>query len=1325
VQPSWVLRGCAHVSIDGERIDRALLHRVRPKPGRTVTIATVPRFGGGKKNPLRFLLQLAVAAASFIVPALLPLAGVTLFGGLVSASSLVGAAIFGIGSLLVNAFIPAQAPKLKELNGTAGRDSPALAIQGIRNQANPYGVVPRLYGKLRITPYFGAKTFTEIRGKDTWLRCLFDLGHGPLKLSDFRIGQTAIDAFEDVRYEAREGWPDDPPLTLYTRVPEEEPLSIKLATGDWAQRTTEPDADEISIDITFPTGLAAFDTSGDQQPLTVQLDIEYRTRDTGGGPGPWIPVTQPAAFGARLTTTLARPQASQGIGKHNEGQSVHTTRTYRVSLDEVTGRIALVSGSATVGNPSKHKPVARVAVSSNPAVAYQLTDERGAEFTGPGYFAPALVGDKVQVGAGTITPPAFTATDNSTAAVRRNKAFKVERGQYDVRVKRVTFESTDPTVFHQSFWTALRSFTDEAPVQAKGHALVALEIRATDQLNGIVDQFNCIAEAILWDYDAQSDSWIERTTSNAAAAYRDILMGSANQRPVGGSRLHWAELEAWAVESRAAGREFNAYLDFRQSAFEALRLVAGAARADFAMRDGKYSVVRDTLQSVPAQHITPRNSWGFRWRREFPDMPHAFRIAFRNREKDWLLDERIVPFDGWTELTATKFTDLEFIGITDPAQIFLEARYRQADAKLRATTYWGNLDFEHLVARHGSLVKVTHDVILVGIKAGRIRTLTLDGANNVLGFASDELLPMEPGKSYGVSIRTHLDCKVTRPLQLSVGENSSVTFATPISAAEAAAVGLEAAEMHRDRTLFGFGELGNETIECLVKRVVAGPDFTARLELKPYNPAVLAADAQPIPAFTSRITLPSQFDFRAPEAPQVESVRSDEAVLARQPDGSFESRIQLVLARKATARPPAARLTVRFRRTDAPQGAWSAMAPFPGDATIVWAAPVDDGVTYDVQLQAEAADGSRSDWTPLNAHRVVGKSTPPPDVPELAVEGFAGGRRLVWPYPGPPRDFAGFRVKHQTGESRNWDSAAAAHEHLVTENLFPIDGFSGTRTFLVKAVDAAGNESANAAAAVVGLGDPEIGNIVKDRDYKAEGWPGVLTNGTVFGGNLRAADTGTLFWTGLPASLFWTGNPNAVFWSAVYLEMRYTATFTPDLGDLPARLRLRSSVAAQVTWRLDYRQLGSAAPFWSGVAAQPFWSADAALFWQADPAFMPFPGDIDAQAVAYEFRIVTDGGTVQGEVTQFTIELDVADDEETIDNFVLPAAGARLPLSKSWREIHNVQITLEDDGGAAVTARWLDKETFGPLVRAFDIANAGAAGRIDARVVGVPKGAML
>jgi hypothetical protein len=81
VEPPVHLARLIHVAIGDLYIPRDNWHLVRPKPGTIVTIRVAPGMGGGKKNPLRFILMLVVLAASFALPALFPLTAATAFLG--------------------------------------------------------------------------------------------------------------------------------------------------------------------------------------------------------------------------------------------------------------------------------------------------------------------------------------------------------------------------------------------------------------------------------------------------------------------------------------------------------------------------------------------------------------------------------------------------------------------------------------------------------------------------------------------------------------------------------------------------------------------------------------------------------------------------------------------------------------------------------------------------------------------------------------------------------------------------------------------------------------------------------------------------------------------------------------------------------------------------------------------------------------------------------------------------------------------------------------------------------------------------------------------
>ena len=210
-QPDPFLRSHAHVFIGDYYIPEDNWRLVRPKAGARITIRMVPQGGGGGKGILRIFLLLAVVAASFIIPGLLPagIAGIAVLGtgataltvgGLVSAGTLI------LGGLLVNFIAPPPQPSLDSLSGNNKKESPTLFIKGTRNQFNPFGVVPRVLGKVRMTPPYAVLPFTETQGTDQYVRMIFTYGYGPLVITQPKIGETDLSDYEGVETEFRRGY---------------------------------------------------------------------------------------------------------------------------------------------------------------------------------------------------------------------------------------------------------------------------------------------------------------------------------------------------------------------------------------------------------------------------------------------------------------------------------------------------------------------------------------------------------------------------------------------------------------------------------------------------------------------------------------------------------------------------------------------------------------------------------------------------------------------------------------------------------------------------------------------------------------------------------------------------------------------------------------------------------------------------------------------------------------------------------------------------------------------------------------------------------------
>ena len=377
-----------------------------------------------------------------------------------------------------------------------------------------------------------------------------------------------------------------------------------------------------------------------------------------------------------------------------------------------------------------------------------------------------------------------------------------------------------------------------------------------------------------------------RETANPASIYREVLQGKANARALDDNRLDLPVIQEWHGDCVAAGREFNYVVDSQLSVHDLLADIAAAGRASPAVIDGKWRVVQDKPQSVPAQHFTPRNSFGFQSQKAFPELPHGFRVKFINRNNDWQADERIVYDDGYTAANATKFEGLDLVGITDPAQAWKDGRYHIATARLRPETFSFNTDIEHIVCTRGDLIRLTHDVLLVGLGSARIKTFADDG-DNITAITVDDTFTMEDGKSYAARIRKANGASLVCAINTVPGDTRTLTLTETLPLAEAPGVG----------DLVLFGETGKESIECIVKSIEPQSDLTARITCVDAAPAVHTADTGVIPSYESHVTVPA--DLKRPPAPVVVSVQTGEEALIRNPDGSFSATIMMTLAAPA------------------------------------------------------------------------------------------------------------------------------------------------------------------------------------------------------------------------------------------------------------------------------------------------------------------------------------------------------------------------------------------------------------------------------------------
>lgn len=995
VQPDPVLARYAHVFIEDRYVAPELWARTVPQPGRQVFIRVVPS-GGDGKNPLAVVLQIAViAAAAWAGPAAaqgLGLAGVeagtgamayTTAGKFVAAG--VSAAVGIAGGLAVNAIAPP--PRQSLWLGDSGPASRTLSIAGARNQATPYQRIPQILGRHLVVPGYAGPPYTELVGQDQYLRLLFLIGYGPLQLSDHKIGETSLFDYSDVEIEVRQGYPDDEPITLYPNTVSETAVGSTLSeAAGWIQQTTLPDVDEIAVEILFPAGLVEFQSDGDREQRTVDFEIEYAP----AGSGSWTQARPQITTGVKVHTAGRAPGHEAG---GDQGDAYDLERASLLYIHGITGRFGLATNEtgrysfsapgppAVPGAPNNCYPICSYRQTGTDRAIHSLTDLRPAALTdgAAGNYATTInaVDDyKIDIAAGF-----FDAIDNvasvtakTTSAVRYGVPIVVDRGQYDVRVRRITPDSDSDQVFDEATWSVLRNIDYTDPIALDGAAAVALRIKATDQLSGIIDQYNCIAASILLDWIGTG--WVEQVTSNNAALYRHVFQGPAMKKPQPDSRLDLLELQEWAEECDAKGYRYNAVIDYETTPHELARNIAAVGRAAYAMKDSQYSVVRDSQAMIDRgyrQWLTPRNSWDVQGEKSFDDI-HGLRVRYVNAALGYRQDQITVYRDGYDAGSATRIDDMQLPGITDYDQAWSQGRYYLAVALLRPEMHSRMVDVEHLVCTRGDLIRVVDDVAMHGLASGRIKNLTLDGSNNVTAIELDETLAMAAGTTYGVRIRYAEVGDLYRAVDTVEGESPVVTFSVPVGPADAPELG----------DLVLFGETEQEGADKIVHHIQMSGDLTARVFYVDAAPGVHTADSGPIPEYEPGISVPATLDQTRPNIPLVTDVRSNLSAALRRPDGTYQDRIMISLIPGGGA-VPTSDYECRYRLSGVDQP-WEVLPFVPATAGVIYIPDVDKDAEYEIRVRAVSRYGQTSAWYDIT-HTVIG-TTPVVALSNMFLNGF-------------------------------------------------------------------------------------------------------------------------------------------------------------------------------------------------------------------------------------------------------------------------------------------------------------------------------------------------
>jgi hypothetical protein len=1119
-------------TIDGHEVYREHWNKVRVKSGRTVNIVVVPR-----KNALKQVLSVVVAVVAVVIaPALAAplLSGLGLATGSVAATAITGVIASGLslaGSLAVNALFPAANNGIEQASSSVeDQTNPLYSIGGAQNTSSPYGAIPVIFGTHRFSPFYAAKTYTEIAGDDQYLRLLFCVGYGEIDLSDLKIGETAISNYEGISVEILQNHLVNAP-TLYTKPVYEEQLSIDLSGADWSQRTTADDVDEISVDISFPNGVYRFQKSdGNKVNYTVTVETQYRPVGTTN----WLPMSD------------------------------------------------------------------------------------------------------------------IVITSSSTQPYRRSVNVAVANGQYEVRVRKTAVDYVgEDTVAEGTFWTALRARRNDTVVKFnKPLTLVAMRVKASNELSSVINTFNVIARPKILSWNGSS--WVAgQYTENPADHFRHVLQSDSNARSVPDEQIDLTSLQEWHDYCVANGFTFNFVQDERQSVYATLQMIASAGRAAVSQRDGKWGVVWDADDDLIVQHFTPRNSSDFESTRAYLDMPHGFRVSFINKDNNYLSDERTVYADGYSESNATEFEGLSFAGVTDPNLIWKHGRYHLAQLLLQREAYQLVTDFENLVCTRGDRVRVNHDVTLWGIGAGRVKAVTASPDSVTI----DDTFAMESGKTYSMRFRLSDGSSLERTIIGIDGEHQ--TFALE---------GSDALPVIGDLAMFG--EVNAETVVLRVKSIQPRADLTALLELVDDAPEIKNADQGVIPAFETNITNPTDYSAEQPRNIQIQEILQS----------TVPARSKFTVTWQAPENGVPLSYSIQISKTGSDN--WS---PAVTTAFTNYTFFDLEAGAYTVRIAAVYAHGQVSSFASLSQASEI-FATQPEDVSDFKISVLSSNATLSWLATTNPA-ISHYQVRFSPLlVGANWSSAAILRDN-VSVNFVDVPVLVGT--YFVKAVTYSDLYSLNAVAVVNSIDPANVLNVidhvedapkfngVKDKTVSSDGYLSLAYQGDIFSiGDIFSVSDIFMDYGGVePLGYYYfesTFDLGAVYLSR--LSVRIEASGDKIGEDIfgPTDIFAVADIFGGINdsqWdvTVEYRVTDD------DPTGSPTWSNWSELV----------TSDISGRAFEFRAKLESFQFDINIRVNSLEITIDMQDRVLAGNDLVVPVAGSTIVFEPAYRELQGIAIAAQ------------------------------------------------
>ena len=306
----------------------------------------------------------------------------------------------------------------------------------------------------------------------------------------------------------------------------------------------------------------------------------------------------------------------------------------------------------------------------------------------------------------------FTITMKTTTPQRKTFSGTMANVRYQVRARRTNERNTSHKNGNEVQWEGLRSFLVDGGKDFGDVTLLAVKIRATNNLNERTQQrFNIIATRKLIQHQSDGFTSVALATRSIVWAFVDVFRAAYGGRVTSDTFYDWDALYALDALYESRGEYFD--WNFRDpiTVWEAAAAIARAGRAVPLIAGSQITMVRDGELTTPVAMFTPDNiiegsfSWDIKlWDFEETD---SIRLEYTDPNTGYLQETVLATLPGGT---TDNPQDVRIPGIQDRDVAYHEALYMLAQRRYLRQNYSFETGLEGYIPTFGDLVAVAHDV---------------------------------------------------------------------------------------------------------------------------------------------------------------------------------------------------------------------------------------------------------------------------------------------------------------------------------------------------------------------------------------------------------------------------------------------------------------------------------------------------------------------------------------------------------------------------------------------------------------------------------------